>query len=112
MSDLPARIAVWPDFVGHPSMTGQWSANTHPDNAVAYVRADLSDALLREAMEALGGVMAACDHGRLVATTGVGGMTIEANIRGSVYMGVPAWPIEEARATLAKLRSHMGGNHE
>ena len=75
-------------------------------------RADLSDALLREAMEALGGVMAACDHGRMVATTGVGGMTIEANIRGSVYMGVPAWPIEEARATLAKLRSHMGGNHE
>ena len=77
-----------------------------------HTRADLSDALLREAMEALGGVMAACDHGRMVATTGVGGMTIEANIRGSVYMGVPAWPIEEARATLAKLRSHMGGNHE
>lgn len=53
MSDAPERIAVWPDFVGHPSMTGQWSANTHPDNAVAYVRADLSDALLREAMAAL-----------------------------------------------------------
>ncbi len=51
--DAPERIAVWPDFVGHPSMTGQWSANTHPDNAVAYVRADLSDALLREAMAAL-----------------------------------------------------------
>ena len=53
MSDAPERIAVWPDFVWHPSMTGQWSANTHPDNAVAYVRADLSDALLREAMAAL-----------------------------------------------------------
>ena len=71
-------------------------------------RADLSDALLREAMEALGGVMTACDQGRMVAKTGVGGMTIEANIRGSVYMGVPAWPIEIARATLDKLRAHFG----
>ena len=71
-------------------------------------RADLSDALLREARAALGGVMTACDQGRMVAKTGVGGMTIEANIRGSVYMGVPAWPIEEARATLAKLRAHLG----
>lgn len=53
MSDAPDRIAAWPDFDGQYSVTGQWSTNTHPENAVAYVRADLSDALLREAVEAL-----------------------------------------------------------
>lgn len=53
MSDAPDRIAAWPDFDGQYSVTGQWSTNTHPENAVAYVRADLSDALLREAMAAL-----------------------------------------------------------
>ena len=57
-------------------------------------------------------VMTACDQGRMVAKTGVSGMTIEANIRGSVYMGVPAWPIEEARDTLAKLRAHLEGERE
>ena len=85
-----------------------WHDRNYYHQQVEYVRADLSDALLREAMEALGGVMTACDQGRMMAKTGVGGMTIEANIRGSVYMGVPAWPIEEARATLAKLREHLG----
>ena len=88
MSDVPERIAVWPDFVGHPSMTGQWSANTHPDNAVAYVRADLSDALLREAMAVL-----------------------------HQYISDMRYPPERdsrdrriawAQATLAKLRAHMG----
>lgn len=53
MSDAPDRIAAWPDFDGQYSVTGQWSTNTHPENAVAYVRADLSDALLREAVEVL-----------------------------------------------------------
>ena len=113
MSEAPERLLL---ELRQGMTFDAWSECRDPRYArsepVEYIRADLSDALLREAMEALGGVMAACDHGRMVATTGVGGMTIEANIRGSVYMGVPAWPIEEARATLAKLRSHMGGNHE
>ena len=82
------------------------------DNMVLRTRADLSDALLREAADVLGGVMTACDQGRMVAKTGVGGMTIEANIRGSVYMGVPAWPIEIARATLDKMRAHLDGETE
>lgn len=104
MSDAPERVWIDPErcpihYTACPS-----EATPHD---VAYIRADLSDALIREAMEALGGVMTACDQGRMVAKTGVGGMTIEANIRGSVYMGVPAWPIEEARATLAKLRAHL-----
>ena len=82
MSDLPARIAVWPDFVGHPSMTGQWSANTHPDNAVAYVRADLSYALLREARGVLDYLA-----GNPTRATAV---------------------FDAARATLAKLKAHLG----
>ena len=106
MSDAPERIAVWPDFVGHPSMTGQWSANTHPDNAVAYVRADLSDALLREAMEVLGKL-----HHAVCGETGFAHC-----VRLDSGLAYP-WPAlddadENARATLAKLRSHMGGNHE
>lgn len=113
MSDAPELLWLWPaepedgvdKFVSFPGQP-------YPSDSTTYIRADLADALLREAMEALGGVMTACDQGRMVAKTGVGGMTIEANIRGSVYMGVPAWPIEEARATLAKLRAHLDGEKE
>jgi len=61
----------------------------------------LSDAeLLRQAGEALRSVLGACDQGHMVSG-GAGAMSIEANIRGSKYNGVPAWPIEEARAILA-----------
>lgn len=62
---------------------------------------------LREALEK---VISACDAGRLVSR-GAGGMTIEAQIRNSVYNGVPAWSIEEARAilsTLPELDAEMG----
>jgi hypothetical protein len=31
-------------------------------------------------------------------------MTIEANVKGSIYTGVPAWPIEEARTAFAELK--------
>lgn len=60
------------------------------------------DALMAE----LQSVLDACDQGRMVPRPGcgIGGMTIEANIRGSVYNNVPAWPIEEARAALATIR--------
>lgn len=65
-----------------------------------YIRADLVENLV----EALRGVINACNQGRMVPRPGcgVGGMTIDANIRGSVYTGVPAWPIEEAQTTLAE----------
>lgn len=65
---------------------------------------------LLERVQALEGALRsaldACDQGRMVVKTGhgIGGMTLEANIRGSVYIGVPAWPIEEARAALAALQ--------
>jgi DNA repair exonuclease SbcCD ATPase subunit len=48
---------------------------------------------------ALQSVLDACDQGRMVER-GAGGMTLEAQIRRSVYNNVPAWPIEEARAAL------------
>ena len=56
------------------------------------------NARLREAMVS---VLDACDQGRMVER-GVGGMTIEAQFRRSVYNGIPAWPIEEARAALRR----------
>lgn len=80
--------------------------NTSPEN-VARARAEAAETKLTacEAREerlraALQSVLDACDQGRMVEK-GIGGMTIEAQIRRSVYTGVPAWPIEEARAALA-----------
>ena len=68
------------------------------------MKADLAEAQAKIARltEALINVLNACDQGRMVPAPGhsVGGMSIDANIRGSVYHGVPAWPIEEARAAL------------
>ena len=60
---------------------------------------------LAEAMEALRAVLDACDQGQMTVAPGrgIGGMTIEANIKGSVYSWVPAWPIECARATLDRI---------
>jgi hypothetical protein len=67
-------------------------------------RALRAEAALAKAVEALQSVIEACDQGRMISGSGAGGMTIEANIRGSVYTGVPAWPIEEAHTTLAELK--------
>lgn len=66
---------------------------------------------LAKAVEALRAVLGACDQGRMIPRpgSGAGGMTIEANIRGCIYTGVPAWPIEEARAVLAEIE---GGKDE
>jgi hypothetical protein len=50
--------------------------------------------------EALRSVIAACDEGRMVQRRGVTGQTIEAQIRASVYNGVAALPVEEARKAL------------
>lgn len=68
-----------------------------------------AEAKLAKALEALQSVMEACDQGRMIPRSGAGGMTIEANIKGSIYVGVSAWPIEEARTTLAEL---TGGEDE
>ena len=66
--------------------------------------ADLIETQAREIerlREALQSVINACDQGKLAPLGGPCGMTIEAQIRGSVYNRVPAWPVEEARAALA-----------
>ena len=66
--------------------------------------ADLIETQSREIerlREALQSVINACDQGKLAPLGGPCGMTIEAQIRGSVYNRVPAWPVEEARAALA-----------
>ena len=57
---------------------------------------------LLECASALERVLAACDQGRVVER-GHGGMTIDAQIRRSVINGVPAMPVEEARAALDAL---------
>jgi len=62
-------------------------------------------ARVEELEGALRNLLAACDEGKLVPVGGPCGMTIEAQIRASVYNRVPAWPVEEARAAL-------GGNHD
>ena len=66
---------------------------------------DFSDLLLDAALRietlerALKSVLDACDQGRMVSR-GIGDMSIEAQVKGSVYTNVPAWPIEEAREVL------------
>ena len=68
---------------------------------------DISNETLDEVERALDAVFASCDRAGMVPRPGcgVGGMTIEANIRGSIYRWVDAWPIEEARSALARLRA-------
>ena len=60
------------------------------------------EAKLAKAVDALRLVTDACDEGKMVSL-GTGGMTIDAQIRRSVYNQVPAWPIEEARVVLEEL---------
>jgi len=56
---------------------------------------------LREALERL---IAACDRGRVVTKPGcgIGGMTIDANLRASNINGVSASAVEDARAALGE----------
>jgi hypothetical protein len=53
---------------------------------------------LREALRSL---IAACDAGKLIEL-GVGGMTLEAQLRRSIINGVSAFAVEEARAALGE----------
>ena len=74
---------------------------------VREARMDLGGLLMEAAAEierlraALQSVLDACDQGRMLER-GAGGMTIDAQISRSFYYGVPAWPIEEARAALGE----------
>ncbi len=66
-----------------------------------------AEAKLAKAVDALRLVTDACDEGKMVSL-GSGGMTIDAQIRRSVYNQVPAWPIEEARVVLEELENYSG----
>ncbi len=109
MSEAPKRITAWGDqaTLGVVYKAGpRPMQNMVPFRATEYTRADLSDALLREAMEVLGKL-----HHAVCGETGFAHC-----VRLDSGMAYP-WPAlddadENARATLAKLRSHMGGNHE
>lgn len=82
-----------------------WQVEAMQQNALlhdALTRAEAAEAKLAKAVEALRLVTDACDQGKMVSL-GAGGMSIYAQIRNSAYQGVPAWPIEEARAVLAEL---------
>ena len=59
---------------------------------------------IAELENALRKLIAACDRGRVVPKPGcgIGGMTLEANLRGSNINGVDAWIVEEAREVLEK----------
>jgi alcohol dehydrogenase YqhD (iron-dependent ADH family) len=70
--------------------------------ATAAVNREVSEGKLEKAIDALRLVTDACDEGKMVSL-GIGGMTIDAQIRRSVYNKVPAWPIEEARSVLDEL---------
>jgi len=70
--------------------------------ALMLARTETAEAKLAKAIDALRLVTDACDEGKMVSL-GAGGMTIDAQIRHSVYNKVPAWPIEEARSVLAEL---------
>lgn len=87
-------------------LTLAWMMGATEARDKAKARIEALEAKLAKAVETLRSVINACDEGRMIPRPGygVGGMTIEANIRGSVFTNVPAWPIEEARATLAELK--------
>jgi hypothetical protein len=67
-------------------------------------------AKLGEAVEIINRLLRAADQSKMAPKPGhgVGGMTIEANLKGSAYYGVEAWPFEEARATLARITGGEG----
>lgn len=71
------------------------------NNMVAEIERNRAE--IERLRNALKSVVNACDQGKLTALGGAYGMTIEAQIRGSVYHRVPAWPVEEARAELERI---------
>ena len=109
MRDAPDRIWAVPEYnctvymSGNSPITAQTGPFEHHRHgkAVAYVRADLSGALLREAVEALGKL-----HHAVCGETGFAQC-----VRGDSKTLYP-WPALDvadhaARATLAKLRAHL-----
>ena len=90
----------WPEIL----VEKHWMMDSDAIDKQREEAADLIETQAREIERlraALQSVVNACDQGKLAPLGGPCGMTIEAQIRGSVYNRVPAWPVEEARAALA-----------
>ena len=104
MSEAPERIWAVPEYnctvymSGNSPITAQTGPFEHRlhGQAAAYVRADLSDALLREAMEVLDWYAENSRLARLIHSEGDKGRNAIAQDGG-----------KQARATLAKLREHL-----
>ena len=107
MRDMPSRVRLDPDYNGHQRQVVGWASDVPVDDEhgwTEYVRADLSDALLREAMEALEEI-AVRDS---LPTPSFGGVKL-----GQYAYINRAGPLAEiAHATLAKLRAHLEGEKE
>ena len=101
MSDAPERIWATEDRENYGE--DRFHTTRPMRGLTEYIRADLSDALLREAMEALG--MAVDDLDEWVAC---GDSLAQAGFN----MDGTADCAERARATLAKLRAHLEGEKE
>lgn len=95
MSDIVERLRNAQNWMREES--GSWGFTTHVCDHAPFEAADEIEKL----RAALQSVLNACDQGRMIER-GAGGMTIDAQISRSFYYGVPAWPIEEARAALGE----------
>ena len=102
MCDAPELLWLWPaepedgvdKFVSFPGQP-------YPSGSTTYIRADLSDALLREAMAALGKL-----HHAVCGETGFAQCVRDDS---KTLYPWPALDVADhaARATLAKLRAHL-----
>ena len=114
MSDAPERIWAVPEYnctvymSGNSPITAQTGPFEHRlhGRATGYVRADLSDALLREAMEVLGKL-----HHAVCGETGFAHCVRD---HSKTIYPWPALDVADhaALATLAKLRAHFDGEKE
>lgn len=73
-------------------------------------RIEAAEAKVARLVEAVLPVLEAADRARMVVKPGAGvsGMTVEANLRGSVYNGLDVWPVEGLRAALASVQAQEG----
>lgn len=109
MRDMPSRVRLDPDYNGHQRQVVGWASDVPVDDEhgwTEYVRADLSDALLREAMEALGKL-----HHAVCGETGFAQCVRDDS---KTLYPWPALDVADhaARATLAKLWAHLEGEKE
>ena len=72
---------------------------------------EIPEEVLDEVERSVAAVLSSCDRAGMVPRpgSGAGGMTIEANVRGSIFRWVDAWPVEELRSAFDRLRAAREG---